>query len=115
MTKNNIEGHAVIYEPWLTPDTYKLASPYTHVRNRVPNRNHWWQIWKPQYRMEFISQTEQRAADGVTPSPEKGRVVKVTAPPVYDPEVKRKGGRMVKRMPRQLQKIKQGQETPRDE
>lgn len=47
--------------------------------------------------------------------PEKGRVVKVTAPPVYDPEVKRKGGRMVKRMPRQLQKIKQGQETPRDE
>ena len=45
----------------------------------------------------------------------KGRVVKVTAPPVYDPETKRKGGRMVKRMPRQLQKIKQGQETPRDE
>lgn len=45
----------------------------------------------------------------------KGRVIKVTAPPVYDPEIKRKGGRMVKRMPRQLQKIKQGQETPRDE
>lgn len=45
------------------------------------------------------------------PKVKKGRVVKVTAPPEYSPETKRKGGRMVKRMPRQLQKIKAGQET----
>lgn len=42
----------------------------------------------------------------------KGRVVKHTAPASYDPDRKRKGGGMVKRMPRQLQKIKEGQEAP---
>lgn len=40
----------------------------------------------------------------------KGRVVKITAPPEYDPDQKRTGGRMVRRMPKQLQKMKEAQE-----
>lgn len=39
-----------------------------------------------------------------------GRVVSVTAPPEYTPDTARKGGRMVRIMPRQLKKIKDGQE-----
>lgn len=41
----------------------------------------------------------------------KGRVVKATARPEYTPDTKRHGGRVVKQMPRQLRKIKEGQES----
>jgi hypothetical protein len=44
-----------------------------------------------------------------------GRVVKVTAHAEYEPDKPRRGGRMVKVMPRQLQKVKEGQERIRDE
>lgn len=60
----------------------------------------------------------------VTPQPEpygplqrmgKGHVVKVTSPPEYTPGHRpRKGGAVVKTMPKQLRSIKEGQERPLD-
>lgn len=49
----------------------------------------------------------------VTPElvePTKGRVVQVTSPPVYDPDQKAHGGRVVRVMPKELKKIKEAQE-----
>lgn len=44
------------------------------------------------------------------PVPHKGRVVKSVAAPEYDPDHKVTGGKVTRIMPRQLQKIKAGQE-----
>jgi hypothetical protein len=45
----------------------------------------------------------------------KGHVVKVTSPPEYTPGHRpRKGGAVVKTMPKQLRSIKEGQERPLD-
>lgn len=41
----------------------------------------------------------------------KGHVVKSKGVPVYNPDTTRKGGRVVKSMPKQLRKIKEGQEN----
>jgi hypothetical protein len=41
----------------------------------------------------------------------KGHVVKSKGAPVYTPDTKRKGGRVVKNMPKQLRKIKEAQEN----
>lgn len=50
---------------------------------------------------------------GVTrPERSEGRVTKVTAPPEYNLKPRpNKGGRVTKAMPRQLRKIKEGQES----
>lgn len=46
-----------------------------------------------------------------TISEKKGRVVKITAPAEYDPEKPiKKGGKIVRIMPKQLKKIKEAQE-----
>lgn len=43
----------------------------------------------------------------------KGHVVKSKGAPEYNPNTKRTGGRVVKQMPKQLRKIKEGQEDVR--
>jgi hypothetical protein len=45
----------------------------------------------------------------------RGRVIKETKRPEYDPRRPRGGGRIVKTMPRQLQKLKQAQEKVEDD
>jgi hypothetical protein len=45
----------------------------------------------------------------------KGHVVKSTRPAEYNPTASRKGGRVVKAMPRSLQKIKAAQEKVEDD
>jgi len=48
-------------------------------------------------------------------TPKEGRVTKITAPPEFDPDApKKKGGHVVRRMPKQLKKIKEGQEARDD-
>jgi hypothetical protein len=45
----------------------------------------------------------------------KGRIIKRTRRPEFDPRTGRRGGRIIKVMPRQLQKIKEAQEKVEDD
>lgn len=95
----------------------KQASAFMGFK-RVLNRRYWWEFWKPKYRypeLEGDYELKVNAGESLPVVNEpKGRVVKVTAPPEFDPEKPRTGGRVVKRMPRQLQQMKEAQETPRE-
>lgn len=51
----------------------------------------------------------------IEPPQPKGQIVKSTRPAEYNPDIIRRGGRIVKVMPRQLQKIKQAQEKVEDD
>lgn len=50
----------------------------------------------------------------VKPKP-RGRVIKETRRPEFDPTKRHGGGRIVKAMPRQLQKMKQAQDKIKDD
>lgn len=49
------------------------------------------------------------------PAKPKGRVIKQTRHAEFNPDPSRRGGRIVKVMPRQLQKIKEAQEKVEDD
>ena len=70
-------------------------------------REYWFQFWRPKL--------ETAIAETPPEEPNKGRVLKSTHAPTYDPFQKTKGGRVVKAMPRNLQKLKEAQEkAPRE-
>lgn len=48
----------------------------------------------------------------VVPKQPRGRVIKNTRQTEFNPSTSRRGGRVVRVMPRQLQKIKEAQEKP---
>jgi hypothetical protein len=84
---------------------------------KLPTNKKWWQFWLPKY----IHVSEEAAKSAVWPShvdslnnssvlKERGRVVTVKSAPEYTPDTTRKSGRMVRIMPRQLKKLKDGQE-----
>jgi hypothetical protein len=75
----------------------------------------WWQFWIPEYVdiLDALVRDAQTASavDSINNSSViSGRVVKANARPEYDPTPRKKGGRVTKAMPRQLRKIKEGQE-----
>lgn len=83
---------------------------------RELNRKQWWQFWKPKYYYPELEGEYELKVEAGTSAP-KGRVVTVTTRAEYDFEKAskpREGGRVVKLMPRQLKKIKDGQEVTRD-
>lgn len=82
-----------------------------NIHNRIVNLLFHW-VFSVSFNRR--SQVVEEAIDSLIQPKSKGRVVKVTAPPEFDPEKPRTGGRVVKRMPQQLQRIKEGQETPRE-
>jgi hypothetical protein len=55
------------------------------------------------------------AAPPAPPRKPRGKVVKGTKRPEFDPRPGRRGGRVVKAMPRPLQKIKEAQEKVEDD
>lgn len=81
---------------------------------RVKNRNHWWEVWRPKYRYPELDSNIDFKVDLDKSMPKVGRVIKATARPEYDPTNRPKGGRVTKAMPRQLRKIKEGQEAQHD-
>lgn len=82
-----------------------------NIHNRIANLLFHW-LFSVSFNRR--SQVVEAAIDSFTQPKSKGRVVKVTAPPEFDPEKLRTGGRVVKRMPRQLKQMKEAQETPRE-
>lgn len=92
-------------------DQYNLAAIELVELVRVKNRNHWWELWKPRYRWPQLESAMNIKVEPGSSLPTRGRVTKVTSPPEYDPTKKVKGGRVTKTMPRQLKKIKEGQES----
>jgi hypothetical protein len=83
---------------------------------RVRNRKHWWEFWKPKYRWPDLESKIDFIVDpkASIPAPLHGRVVKATARPEYTPDAKRTGGRVVRAMPQEIKRIKEGQEAPNE-
>lgn len=84
---------------------------------KLPVNKKWWQFWLPRY----VDVAEEVIKGATLPSAvdctlnssafQKGRVVKAATPPDYDPDQPATGGRIVRVMPKQLKKIKEGQES----
>jgi hypothetical protein len=83
---------------------------------KLPINKQWWQFWLPRYADIDASIVENaitpKRLDSILKGEQlQGRVVKSFSPPAYDPKhVTRKGGKVLKIMPRQLKKIKEAQE-----
>lgn len=71
-------------------------------------------VRKPLLNPQQAKELKAAMIERKVPQP-KGRVIKQTRAPEFNPDVKRGGGRIVKAMPRQLQKIKQAQEKFEDD
>jgi translation elongation factor EF-4 len=68
-------------------------------------------VFDPKARLGITNILEEIAKPVPPPKPKpRGRVIKQTRHSEFDPNSVRGGGRIVKVMPRQLQKIKQAQE-----
>jgi hypothetical protein len=82
---------------------------------QVKNRKHWWQLWKPRWRYPQLESTIKLNIESGTSMPKReGRVIKAKHSPEYEPNIKTKGGRVVRQVPRQLKKIREGQEAVDD-
>jgi hypothetical protein len=100
-----------------TPQTQPIAYVLKRLIDEATRLKWYERVWhhfRPQKpSVDIIA--EKLGTTIESPIEKNGRVVKVKGAAEYDPSQKTGGGRVVRGMPKQLRKIKEGQEAPSDE
>lgn len=103
-----------LYVLKLTPQTQPVAYLLKRLVDEATRPKWYERIWQHYHPLPPAPQIidEKLGKSEVNEPKPKGRVVNIKKKPEYDPNAsKRRGGKVVKTMPKQLKKIKEGQEA----